>query len=125
MTSVAIDLAGTPGGTSGDGQVDIININATNGTDFISVVSIGTQIFIVGLAAQVIISNVDANDRVIINGLGGNDFIFASAPGIMLTVQGGDGDDVLFGGPQDVLDGGPGNNTIIGLPAPSSDLMFM
>ena len=78
-----------------------------------------------GLAAQVIISNVDANDRVIINGLGGNDFIFASAPGIMLTVQGGDGDDVLFGGPQDVLDGGPGNNTIIGLPAPSSDLMFM
>ena len=32
VTSVAIDLAGTPGGTSGDGQVDIININATNGS---------------------------------------------------------------------------------------------
>jgi Ca2+-binding RTX toxin-like protein len=79
----------------------------------------------------VTISGFDANDRIVINGLGGDDVINASglATGILLTANGGDGDDVLIGGAgndtltggagddvliggpgQDILDGGPGNN---------------
>jgi Ca2+-binding RTX toxin-like protein len=80
-----------------------------------------------------VISNFDANDRIVINGLGGDDVIQASGlTGILLTANGGDGDDVLvgsagndtltggagddvlIGGPgQDILDGGPGNNISI------------
>ena len=79
------------------------------------------------------ISNFDTNDRIVINGLGGDDAIVASGlTGMQLTVNGGDGadvliggagndilngdagDDVLIGGPGvDVLDGGPGNNVNI------------
>jgi Ca2+-binding RTX toxin-like protein len=64
----------------------------------------------------VTITGFDANDRLVINGLGGDDVITANgAPlGMLLTASGGDGDDVLIGGPgQDVLDGGPGGNVVI------------
>jgi Ca2+-binding RTX toxin-like protein len=76
-----------------------------------------------------------ANDRLTVNGRGGDDVIEAgglAVTGIALTADGGDdddvivggdggdvllggnGDDVLVGGPgQDVLDGGAGSNTVI------------
>ena len=73
------------------------------------------------------------HDRIVINGLGGDDVIEASGlSGMLLTADGGDGDDVLVGSPgndtllggagddvliggagQDVLDGGPGSNVVI------------
>jgi Ca2+-binding RTX toxin-like protein len=81
----------------------------------------------------VTITNFDANDSIVINGLGGNDVIEASGlSGMQLVANGGDGDDVLIGsrgndtlnggagddvlignGGQDILDGGTGNNTVI------------
>ena len=88
-----------------------------------------------GLASKITIEHFDANDTIRIAGLGGDDFIDASAIGadgpkfifdggdgddILVggggddTILGGAGDDVLLGGPgQDVLDGGPGNNVVI------------
>ena len=76
-----------------------------------------------------------ANDRLIVNALGGDDVVEASglsATAIGLVENGGDGadvliggagndtlsggagDDVLIGGPgQDILDGGPGDNILI------------
>jgi Ca2+-binding RTX toxin-like protein len=86
-----------------------------------------------GLAEEVTITNFEAADRIVINGLGGDDAITASGlTGMLFTANGGDGndvlvgspgndiltggngDDVLIGGPgQDVLDGGPGNNILI------------
>src|SRR6185312_1281923 len=72
-------------------------------------------------------------DRLVINGLGGDDVITASGlSGMLLTANGGAGDDILIGSPgndtllggagddiliggggQDVLDGGPGGNIIL------------
>jgi hypothetical protein len=88
-----------------------------------------------GLSAQVNILNFDANDRLVIKGLAGDDVIEASGlavSGILLTADGGAGDDILIGGDGDdvliggdgddvliggggldVLDGGPGDNTVI------------
>jgi Ca2+-binding RTX toxin-like protein len=111
----------------------VISITENNGVVTVS-----------GLATDVTISGFDANDRIVINGLGGDDVINASglATGILLTANGGDGDDVLIGGAgndtlsggagddvliggpgQDILDGGPGNNiniqSVIAAPANS------
>jgi Ca2+-binding RTX toxin-like protein len=119
-----------------DGQADTVVLNATNGNDRIIVANNNGVVTVSGLAAKVTISNFDANDRLVINGLGGDDIIIASGlSGMQLTANGGDGRDVLIGsrgndiltggagddvliggGGQDVLDGGPGNNTVIRVP---------
>jgi len=88
----------------------------------------------------VTITGFEATDRLVINGLGGDDVIEASGlSGMQLVANGGDGNDVLIGGHGgntlsggngddvliggtrvDVLDGGPGNNTVISSSAPVS-----
>jgi Ca2+-binding RTX toxin-like protein len=134
VQQVAIDLASPPGSTMGDGQVDTVVINATNGDDAITVTNNNGVVTVSGLAAEVTISGFEATDRIVINGLGGDDVIEASGLGtaMLFTANGGDGDDVLIGsagndilnggagddvligGPgQDVLDGGPGSNIVI------------
>ena len=100
----------------------MINVTTDNGVVTVS-----------GLGSTVNISGFDANDRIVINGLGGDDVIQASGlSGMLLTANGGDGDDVLIGSAgndtllggagddvliggagQDVLDGGTGNNILI------------
>ncbi len=117
----------------GDGQVDTVVINATSGDDDIVVTNNNGVVTVSGLATTTTISGFDANDRIVINGLGGDDVIEASGlNGMLLTANGGDGDDILIGshgndvlsggagddvlignGGIDVLDGGPGNNTTI------------
>ena len=79
---------------------DTVIINATNGNDVIFVSSNNGVVTVTGLAETVTISNFDANDRIVINGLGGDDVIEATglAAGILLTADGGEGDDVLIGG---------------------------
>jgi Ca2+-binding RTX toxin-like protein len=141
VNQVAIDLGAQPGSPGGDGAADTIVINATNGDDAITIVNNNGIVTVSGLPEEVTISNFEANDRIVINGLGGDDAIVASGlTGMLLTANGGDGDDVLvgsagndtlnggngddvlIGGPgQDTLDGGPGNNVLIqdGGPGPN------
>ena len=53
---------------------------------------------ILGLATEVDVLHFDAFDHLVINGLGGDDVIEASGlSGILLTANGGDGDDILIG----------------------------
>ena len=62
------------------------------------------------------------NDRIVINGLGGDDVIEASGlTGMLLTANGGDGDDVLIGSAgNDTLTGGAGDDVLIGGPGSTS-----
>ena len=131
---VAIDLAAPPGSATPDGQLDTVVLNATSGDDVINVVNDNGVVTVTGLGADVTIANFDPTDRLVINGLGGDDVITASGLGtaLQLTADGGEGDDVLIGsagndtllggagddvligeGGQDVLDGGPGDNVVI------------
>jgi len=73
---------------------------------------------VTGLGSEVTISNFDANDRIVINGLGGDDVIEASGlTGMLLTANGDDGDDVLIGSAgNDTLTGGAGDDVLIGGP---------
>jgi Ca2+-binding RTX toxin-like protein len=119
VKNVNIDLASPPGSGAGDGQADTIIINATSGDDVISVSSSGGVITVSGLAATVTITGAEAaNDRLVINGIGGDDVVDASGllpGGIQLTVDGGQGDDVLIGSPgNDTLLGGAGDDVLIG-----------
>jgi Ca2+-binding RTX toxin-like protein len=155
VTQVAIDLESTPGSGVGDGAPDTIVINATNRNDVINITEVNGVITVSGLAEDVTITGFEAGDQIVINGLGGDDVIngFGLGAGVRLTVNGGDGhdillggagndilsggagDDILFGGGgQDVLDGGPGNNIVIqslvsnvaasgGSPAPAAALL--
>jgi Ca2+-binding RTX toxin-like protein len=117
ITQVAIDLGAMPGAVGGDGQADTVTVNGTQGNDAISVVKSGTSLLVKGLSEQVTIANFEANDTLVINGLGGADTIDASsikAGQVKLTLNGGDGDDVIRGSQgDDLVNGGRGNDTAL------------
>ncbi len=101
VTQVAIDLAGIPGSGVGDGQPDTVIVNGTHRGDNILIQSSGTSIAVVGLPTQVTIDGAEgANNSLVVQGLDGNDTIDASAlhPGqINVTIDGGGGNDTIIG----------------------------
>ena len=113
------DLAASGGGD--DGAPDNVVVNGTNADDVVTVTGAGPNAQVAGLSAQVSVSGASAsNDRLTVNSLAGDDVIDASgvaAGSILLTLNGGDGDDVLIGGAgDDVLTGGAGDDVLIGGP---------
>lgn len=115
---VAIDLAGTIGGTTGDGVTDSVIVNATNGNDKISVAAAGGIVFVNGLSAQVTIAHAEAGDSLTVNGLGGDDNINLSklpAGTLQLIVDAGAGNDTITGSfGADIVFGGDGNDSVFG-----------
>jgi Ca2+-binding RTX toxin-like protein len=126
VTEVNIDLAGTIGGTAGDGAADTITVQGTSGDDVIVLVADSGSLVILGLATRIVIEHFEFDkDTVVINGLGGDDVIEASgvvANGPKLILNGGDGDDVVIGGAgDDTLTGGAGDDVLIG--GPGTDVL--
>src|SRR4051794_11364734 len=130
VTKVSADLGGD------DGAPDNVITDATNGDDVVSVSGAGATAQVTGLAPQVSIAGaVAGSDRLTVSALAGDDVVDASglaAGSVLLTADGGDGDDVLIGGDgndtllggagddvliggrgTDVLDGGPGSNVVL------------
>ena len=134
VTNVVADLAASGGGD--DAAADNVVANATNGDDVVTVTGAGPNAQVSGLSALVTVPGAIAgSDRVTVNALGGDDVVDASglaANSALLTLAGGDNDDVLIGGDgddtltggagDDVLIGGPGNDTIDG--APGDDVVL-
>jgi RTX calcium-binding nonapeptide repeat (4 copies) len=115
VTEVNINLGNAAGG--GDGAIDTIVINATNGDDVVLVTGANGMLSVLGLDTQVNILNFEAHDRLIINTLGGDDVIEGSGlgGGLAFIGDGGDGDDVLVGGDgNDTLSGGAGDDVLLG-----------
>ena len=73
VTETDLDLAGTPGGSAGDGAVDNVFVAGTNGNDRIRVDTDGSEADVTGLAAAVSITNGDPTDRVSLDTLLGRD----------------------------------------------------
>ena len=116
VNQVSVNLAKTGGG--GDGQADDVIVNGTAAQDTIRVVSRRSSVLVNGLAAQTIVSGMDASlDTLTVNGLGGDDTINASglhAGQIKLAINGGDGNDLIVGsGGDDLVIGGRGNDTAL------------
>jgi Ca2+-binding RTX toxin-like protein len=118
VTDVNVDLAGTLGGATGDGQADSVTVNGTNGNDTINVSGDASGVAVSGLAALVAIQHQEPNDGLAVNGLDGNDAISAAAlaaQAIALTLDGGAGDDTIAGAKgAEVSFGGDGNDSIDG-----------
>ena len=119
VQQVVLDLASPPGSGVGDGSADTVILEGRADTDHITVTGSGAQVSVNGLPAQVTINGTEgANDSLVIDGLGGNDTVDASAltAGVVkLTVDGGDGNDTIIGSAgDDLLIGGAGNDAITG-----------
>ena len=119
VSEIDPNLAGTIGGTAGDAQPDTVIVDGTNGNDVVDVFGSGTSVAVVGLPAQVDITNAEgANDALVVNTLGGADGVTAStmpAGVVKLTVDGGDGEDTVLGSQgADVVIGNAGNDFVFG-----------
>ncbi len=118
VSQVNLDLSSTPGSGTGDGQADSVIVNGTANADAIKVKKTSSGVAVSGLAATVNVTGAEpALDSLTINALAGNDTVDASAlPAglIALTLNGGDGDDVLTGSHgNDVINGGRGNDVAL------------
>jgi Ca2+-binding RTX toxin-like protein len=78
VTQVNIDLAGALGGNAGDRTIDNVVVNGTEGDDNIAVTGSGSQVDVTGLASAVSVKHPDADDKLSVNTLGGNDSVFTS-----------------------------------------------
>jgi Ca2+-binding RTX toxin-like protein len=118
VTKVIVNLAASGGG--GDGQADTITLNARAIGDNIQIVTTAPGIVTVtGLASVVEIRNFESIDRLVINGLDGDDVIDATGVAIPLTIIGGIGNDSIKGGiGADVFVTGPGDNIVFWTPGP-------
>ena len=119
LRTVRANLAGSLGGTTGDGAVDTVIVNGTASADTIIIEGSGTNASISGLLAMITISQTEgANDRLQLNGLGGNDTLRAgtlSAGVAGLSLNGGTGRDTLHGSQgNDQLDGGEDQDVVDG-----------
>jgi len=115
VTALNLDLAV---GGAGDVALDTVVVNGTAGADVVAAFAAGTTVQVTGLDPQVNVTGSEAvNDRLILNGLGGNDTLSAGAlvALMLLTLDGGEGNDTLnSGNGADTLLGGSGNDTIDG-----------
>ena len=118
VSNVNVDLAGTLGGATGDGQADSVTVDGTNRNDSINVSGDASGVAVSGPAALVAIRHQEPTDGLAVNGLGGNDAISAAAlaaQAITLTLDGGTGDDTIAGARGvETAFGGEGNDTIDG-----------
>ncbi|MFO0842051.1 MAG: hypothetical protein U0797_06565 [Gemmataceae bacterium] len=116
VARIDLDLRGPNGG--GDGAADTVTVNGTNGADVFGAAGDAGGINVFGLKAAVnIFFQEQANDRLTLNGQGGDDVINASsleADGIQLTMNGGLGKDLFVGSEGgDLINGGDGDDTAL------------
>jgi Ca2+-binding RTX toxin-like protein len=119
VTQVNLDLATPPGSGTGDASADTVIVFGTKNNDNIQVLGSGSSYSVVGLPTLVSVTGSEgANDALVVNSLGGNDTVNASAlPStvVKLTIDGGTGDDIITGGQgDDLLIGNDGNDLITG-----------
>ena len=78
VTEIAIDLAATLGGTTGDNQSDKVTVNGTGADDVVLLEQSGAEVKVTGLAAQVSIDHFEVDsDRLVIAGGAGDDILAA------------------------------------------------
>jgi Ca2+-binding RTX toxin-like protein len=89
VTKTSVDLAGTPGGSAGDGAVDNVVVNGTNGDDDISIAGNGSGADVTGLATAVSVVHGERSDTLSVNTLAGTDNVTPTGVfGLQVLVDG-------------------------------------
>jgi len=119
VKTININLEGVKGSKLGDGAKDSVTIEGTTERDRIKLSSDAEGIAVEGLAAKVNITYAEyAQDILRVNANGGNDSIDASNLGadkIQLVLDGGFGNDKIIGSQGvETVYGGEGNDTVAG-----------
>jgi hypothetical protein len=117
---INLNLSAAVGGTGGDGQVDSVFVNGSNGADSIPVAGLGGLVVVSdggSLPYFMVIRDAEASDALRISGNGGNDTIDAGTlqTQVTFTADGGAGDDVIVGS--------AGDDTFLWNPGGGSDTM--
>jgi Ca2+-binding RTX toxin-like protein len=116
LTRTDLDLRGPNGG--GDGAADSITVNGTQGPDVFGAAGDAGGVNVFGLHTAVnLFFQEQANDRLTLNALGGDDVVDATsleADGIQPTMNGGLGPDVFLGSEgDDLMNGGDGDDVAL------------
>jgi Ca2+-binding RTX toxin-like protein len=75
VTQTNLDLAGAFGGTAGDGAVDSVVVNGTNGDDNVAINGNGSGADVTGLATTVSVKHADPTDTLSVNTLAGTNHV--------------------------------------------------
>jgi hypothetical protein len=86
VTQTNIDLAGTLGGSAGDGAVDNVVVNGTNGDDTISIDGSRSGVDVTGLATAVSVKHAEPTDSLSVNTLAGKNNVFVNGVAGLLQV---------------------------------------
>jgi hypothetical protein len=123
-----VNLALAGAGGSGDAAADNVTLFGTNGNDVVSITGGPAGLNATGLVTGLAVTGAEAaSDRLTVSALAGSDAVDASGVAVgamLLTLNGGDNNDLLTGGDgddtlngglgDDFLQGGPGNDTLNG-----------
>jgi Ca2+-binding RTX toxin-like protein len=91
VTQTNLDLAGTLGGSAGDGAVDSVVVNGTNADDTIDIDGNGAGADVSGLATAVSVRHADQGDSLSVNTLAGTNRVSANgAFGALAVLVDGD-----------------------------------
>jgi Ca2+-binding RTX toxin-like protein len=130
VSQVNLDLGANLGAEGGDSEVDTVTVNATDAADLVRLTGNGTNYTVAGRSTFASVADAKGDlDNLVVNLVGGNDSIDASAlaAGVTrLTLDGGEGNDTLLGSQgadtllggdgNDFIDGGDGDDTLVGGP---------
>ena len=118
LAELNIDLEGTLGSNTGDGQVDTVQLRATGAADTIEIAGAPGTVSVVGLPYAATITNVEPADALIVDALGGDDSVSAAtlqATTVALSLEGGAGEDTILGSRgRDTLLGGSEDDFVDG-----------
>jgi RTX calcium-binding nonapeptide repeat (4 copies) len=90
VTRTDLDLAGTLGGSAGDGADDSVIVNGTDGDDNINVAAGDSAADLTGLATSVSVTHAERSDTLSVNTLAGTDNVTTSGVfGLQVLVDGG------------------------------------
>jgi RTX calcium-binding nonapeptide repeat (4 copies) len=90
VTKTDLDLAGTLGGSAGDGADDSVIVNGTDGDDNINVAASDSAADLTGLATSVSVTHAERSDTLSVNTLAGTDNVTTSGVfGLQVLVDGG------------------------------------
>ena len=97
-----------------DGDLDRVAVEDSDEGNQTSVSALGGGVSVLA-GVWTTIAGAEPTDRLRVNGNGGDDIVSASTGAMTLTLDGGDGDNVILGGPgPDTLIGGPGFDDVKG-----------